>query len=92
MVSLCFGAAASGLAVLRRRDRRGQPLVWAGLTAPAILLIAQQRVVPAVAVLLLAAPAYVLAPGAEESPDGYARAVRRLTWISMAVTALALGW
>lgn len=90
--ALCFGAAASGLAVLRRRERWWRPLLWAGLTAPAALLIAQRLVLPAVAVLFLAAPAYVLAPGAEESPDAYARAARQLLWLSMALTALALGW
>jgi len=88
----CFGAAASGLAVLRRREKWWRALLWAGLTAPAALLIARQMVLPAVAVLFLAAPACVLAPTAEESPDDYARAVRWLLWLSMAVTALTLGW
>ncbi len=90
--ALCFGAAASGLAVLRRRERWGQALLWAGLTAPAALLIARRLVFPAVAVLFLAAPAYILAPDAEDAPDAYVRAVRRLLWLSMAATALALGW
>jgi len=88
-VALAFGLAAGGLAALRQGQGWGRILVCAGLTAPAIVFIAERLALPAVAVLFLAAPAFALAAG--KSREGFIRAVWPLLLINMTVVALSLG-
>jgi hypothetical protein len=87
-----FGLAAAGLAAIRSECASGRALLWAGFTAPAALLVAERLATPAVAILFVAVPAYVLTPLVKGTPDAYLRRVQPLLWTSMILTALALGW
>jgi hypothetical protein len=87
-----FGLAGSGMAALRNGKSWGKGLLWAGLTAPAVILIAHRLALPAVAVLFVAAPAHVISAGGAESHERFARAIHPLLLLSMAVVALSLGW
>jgi hypothetical protein len=92
LAALAFGLATSGLAALRCGLTWGTVLTLAGLAASSIVLIALRLVLPAAAVLFVAAPGYALSARGAGLPDRFARTLRPLLLICMAVAAFSLGW